>query len=543
MEQKTSYQIYFAWSASSFKGSTAPTIVFIPSSDKWNDFSQRTIFECKVLGAGKRNTFSTTVHLAFLGEEESPVEHVRTLLGKSSQIDSSSLPAFFTMLSDLDAYRRAVSELTRSEALRVLLAINDLVALKTKKLPKWFSQAMASDAFKFSFMRKTQTFFAFHNGSSILQGEEHRVEGGMSKYLRLTFQLPTFENPHELEFEFEPEGKISKRMAVVIGKNGVGKSQALSNLAKSLIRDNQQLRTYDEGRPVVNRLIAISGPGETRTTFPTTRVKSHIPYRRVALDVTRSPANDSGLGQVLIRLARSGERVRGQDRWNLFCSAVSAVLNLDEIFVRRLPNQALRSRKKLTKSTVALSDFRPGSEQARLALWGSIDATAPLCRFIDGEIVPLSSGESTFVRFAAQACLFIENGTLLLFDEPETHLHPNLITQFVGLLDELLKITSSFAVLATHSAYFVREVPRSQVVILKKVNNRIEIVPPRLKTLGADIGAISFFVFGDDLYGRLLEELGKRLGRSRKHPDELLGQLDDELSDEAIMYLRRELSK
>ena len=50
----------------------------------------------------------------------------------------------------------------------------------------------------------------------------------------------------------------------------------------------------------------------------------------------------------------------------------------------------------------------------------------------------------------------------------------------------------------------MREVPRSQVIVLRQdVNNLIEWVTPRLKTLGADIGEISQFVFGDELFGRL----------------------------------------
>ncbi|HXQ38334.1 MAG TPA: AAA family ATPase, partial [Anaerolineales bacterium] len=288
----------------------------------------------------------------------------------------------------------------------------------------------------------------------------------------LRFQLPSFDNPHELEFQFEHESQIYKRIAVIIGKNGVGKSQALSSFARSLIRDDKKLRTQDKARPSVNRLIAISGHGETRTTFPTSRVRSRIPYRKIILDLNSTVQTETGLGTVLIQLARSKEKVREHDRWNLFCNAVSSLLKLDELFVRQR-----RSRPKADSTSeprpIALADFRPTSEQARLALWGRIDPTAALCRFIDGKILPLSSGESTFIRFAAQACLFIENGTLLLVDEPETHLHPNLITQFVGLLDELLKMTSSFAVLATHSAYFVREVPRSQVLILKENGRRI----------------------------------------------------------------------
>ena len=75
-------------------------------------------------------------------------------------------------------------------------------------------------------------------------------------------------------------------------------------------------------------------------------------------------------------------------------------------------------------------------------------------------------GEISFLKFAAQVSLHIENGSLLLLDEPETHLHPNFISRFVSLLDSLLAITGSAAIIATHSAYFVREVFREQVTVL-----------------------------------------------------------------------------
>jgi energy-coupling factor transporter ATP-binding protein EcfA2 len=543
MGKEPAYRIYFAWTASSVRSSSEPTIVFSPTSDKWNDFTHKTNFKCKLLNAPSAPRFSTDVYLAFLSTKDTSVDHVRNLLRKSSKMESSALPAFYTMQLNLEAYRQVVTKLGSKEALEFLVAINDLVALKMKKPPKWFETAVTSKPFTLSFMRSSQTFFAFHNAAYILRGKEQKVESGVSRRLKLRFKLPSFENAHELDLCFEHESKASKRIVIIIGKNGVGKSQALSNLAGSLIRDDERLRTDNEKRPSINRLIAISSPGETRATFPTPRTTNRIPYRRIILGNIQSPRTQAGLGDVLVQLARSGERVRQQERWDLFCDTVSSVIKLDQVFVQvRQPPHDVPSTDLLELSPIPLASFRPHSEQRRLELWGSVDPRADLCRFIDGKEFPLSSGESTFIRFAAQACLYIENGTLLLFDEPETHLHPNLLTQFVGLLDALLKTTSSFAVLATHSAYFVREVPRSQVLILKEpVQRRIEVVTPRLKTLGADIGAISFFVFGDELYGRLLRELGKRLSRSSKEPDVLLEPLEDELSDEAIMFLRREL--
>jgi len=116
------------------------------------------------------------------------------------------------------------------------------------------------------------------------------------------------------------------------------------------------------------------------------------------------------------------------------------------------------------------------------------------------------------LRFAALAGLYVENGSLLLFDEPETHLHPNFISQFVALLDGLLGQTGSAAILATHSVYFVREAVEDQVLVLRSDPDRvITAETPTLKTFGADVGAISYFVFGEDQPSRLALEVEDKI--------------------------------
>lgn len=535
---QTEYSIYFAWTPSNLRAYGKPRIVLSPTQDKWNDFTHRTNFTCALVDA-KVIQFTTNIHLSFLETKETAVDVVRNILQRTSPFESTELPPFYTIQRSLEEYRKIRNILGSEKTFEFLRAINDLVALKTGKLPDWFQEATTSEPFELSFMRNSQTFFAYHNAAYVLKGTEHKEESGISKSLKLKFKLPSFENFHEIDFSFEHEGKVSKRIAVVIGENGVGKSQALANLAKSLLSGDKRLRDARDQRPLVNRLIAISSPGETRGTFPPNRPISQIPYLKVILGGERSGRGQSGFGEILVQLARSEEQVRKQERWDLFARAISSIAKLDEVYVERRRNPPDRE---VLETPIPLSRFQSLSEQARLELLARVSPNSKLYRYINGDLFPLSSGESTFIRFAAQACLYIENGSLLLFDEPETHLHPNLITNFVALLDNLLKMTSSFAILATHSAYFVREVPSAQVIILKQPQRgMIEVIPPRLKTLGADIGAISFFVFGDALYGRLMTDLGKRLSKSSKNPDLLLSQIETELSDEAYMYLRRKV--
>ena len=122
------------------------------------------------------------------------------------------------------------------------------------------------------------------------------------------------------------------------------------------------------------------------------------------------------------------------------------------------------------------------------------------------------------IQFAAQAAASVENGSLLLLDEPETHLHPNYVSQFMDLLQDLLARTRSVAIIATHSAYVLREVPRQRVTVLSRdEDGRILADRPRMQTFGANIDDLSQFVFIDSAvsarYRERLETWGKIEGR------------------------------
>lgn len=161
---------------------------------------------------------------------------------------------------------------------------------------------------------------------------------------------------------------------------------------------------------------------------------------------------------------------------------------------------------------------------------------------LNSNIFPLSSGQLAFIKFLVQACLFVENGTLVLLDEPETHLHPNFISKFVRVLDRLLKLTGSIAIIATHSAYFVREVPKKQVLVFKEdTHGHVDIQNPRLKTFGADVGAISYFVFEDEITNALVEDILENFPKNLDEQTKFLHELKDELSSDVMMYICRKL--
>ena len=53
--------------------------------------------------------------------------------------------------------------------------------------------------------------------------------------------------------------------------------------------------------------------------------------------------------------------------------------------------------------------------------------------------------------------------TLVLIDEPETHLHPPLLSAFVRAMSDLLIDRNGVAIIATHSPVVLQETPRTCV--------------------------------------------------------------------------------
>lgn len=119
--------------------------------------------------------------------------------------------------------------------------------------------------------------------------------------------------------------------------------------------------------------------------------------------------------------------------------------------------------------------------------------------FNKNELIPsLSSGQETFVNLIINILALIKPNSLILIDEPENTLHPNLEVDFIKILQDILIDFDSFAIIATHSSTIVREVPESFVHVIKFDGTGQPLIDsPSIKTFGADIGTITNYVFDD----------------------------------------------
>ncbi|WP_129972599.1 MULTISPECIES: AAA family ATPase [Pseudomonas] len=518
------------------------SVIYIsPGLDKWNDFGYRTKVKILIYLKGQGDV-RVDGYIGFITnspKDLNGVDRLNELLEGGSAVVSPAAMGhdFFTMLPDMESYRRLSREFGVDNAVLILRSINDLVVLgEFKTQANWLALACGSDVFLKSFMRNTESFFAFNNAGSILRGQAYERFRNMSNSLSITFQLAGKLNPHEMLFRFGHDEELPKRIAVVIGENGVGKSQTLGRIVYSAITGSLDLKDADtHQRPTFNRILAFAPTNETGSVFPSDRRKrSRVWYKRFALN--RAGASQRARGRVsdsIIQVLRSEEYLGDFSRWNLFLESLEAINRRQEICLQY---------KDEVGGFVALEELSVNGDERALNIYASIDSRKDPVRVIDGVGYPLSSGEISFLRFAAQASLYVENGSLLLLDEPETHLHPSFISKFVDLLDRLLELTGSAAVIATHSVYFVREVFPEQVSVLR-VNSegRVETPVTALQTFGADVGAISYFVFNEDKPSNLALKVERRLLEIYDQWEELYDDYKDKLSLEVLSSLRRAL--
>lgn len=517
-------------------------IVITPSENTWDDFRIQTFVSIKVTSLKKFSMFEGI--FGFIDQDFDTLREGQNFLSPNGllQLERNKID-FFLVLSKLGHYREFVRVFGSEEASEALCAIHDIAAFKEfggGRADTWFNKVKKTKVFTYSVRRHPEAYFAIFNAGGILRGREANTIGARNVQLAVKYKLVSFTNKHEMLLEFNADKQFKNRVSVLIGENGTGKSQALNRIAKSAINLSENLQDAEGEIALVSRVLALAPTTESGRVFPYNNAKNQSTwYRRFILNKHRSGKGNMTLSEAIIQLVLTDQKIGDLSRWDIFLSSIDAIDNVDQIAFRKHDEVHEGLYQTSKERFIFLSTLDRGKEQLKLEKVAEINENIDLFRVVEGREYPLSSGEASFLRFAGYVCNYIENGSLLLIDEPETHLHPQFISRFMKLLDTLLTLTGSVSVIATHSVYFAREVAEKQVKILKKVqDNRIEVISPRIKTFGADVGRISRYVFGEDKPSINSSELLNEFLKQNLTWEELEERYGNQLSDEFLMHYR-----
>ncbi|WP_156831311.1 AAA family ATPase, partial [Arhodomonas aquaeolei] len=188
-------------------------------------------------------------------------------------------------------------------------------------------------------------------------------------------------------------------------------------------------------------------------------------------------------------------------------------------------------------------------------------AEMDLCRLGDVHSEDPSEGKNTFKRKAAQ--LFermsaghasvlltvtrlveaVEEKTLVLIDEPESHLHPPLLSAFTRALSDLLVNRNGVAIVATHSPVVLQEVPKSCVSIIRRSRLTSEVDEPEIETFAENVGVLTREVFGLEVSKSGFHDLLAQSVEEGKGFEEIEEEYRNRLGFEGKALLRAILSE
>jgi len=373
----------------------------------------------------------------------------------------TDLPANFQQLDEtycslgqsVDYYRALAATGARGDG--ILQALNDIS--RNPRLGQTFS---GDQAFKTSLLREAEAFAIWNEGrpaSDVLLQTKREIR------FHMECRLPGATGPHKLDLQFGDGNGIPDQCVAIIGKNGTGKTQLLRKLADSLCADDSSV-TFSPQRPRFTRVLTVSYSAFDDFRKPKALGRGSYEYCGIY--------NESGR---LMTLGKQSEIVRE---------------SLGKI-------QRLR-REQVWESAVGKALFSRAADACAAARKGE-----PAQR--------LGSGELLLLAVLTRVVASIEPQSLVLFDEPELHLHPNAVSGLVQALYDLLEKYNSTAIIATHSPLVLQQIPSKYVRVLDRAGDEPLVRHLAIESFGENLTAITediFFAGGEETrYRRVLESL------------------------------------
>ncbi|WP_216353549.1 AAA family ATPase [Burkholderia cenocepacia] len=154
----------------------------------------------------------------------------------------------------------------------------------------------------------------------------------------------------------------------------------------------------------------------------------------------------------------------------------------------------------------------------------------------------LSSGQSILVHFVTALLAWIQPNSLVLFDEPETHLHPNAVANLFLVLSRILDEFDSYAVVATHSPVVIQEIPAKRVLMFEREQNVTVAHSLQFETFGESVTELTKHVFETievkSVYRQTLKDLAWD-----ETAEEVMARFEHGLSLNAQAYLLAQYGK
>ncbi len=478
--------------------------------DHWNDYSFVTMFDVLAFDELGSPHDLGAVKIGFLGQT---IEV--TTYSAMPQTFGALDPQFFSVGIDV-GYYLALSKCSDNFRVELLSGLRD-VALDARAL----DMARNEKVFQTSLLRSL--------GVNTITDQYQRILDGGVPLTDFSFRFT--QSPaeklagYQLEFHVKATSTPSTNIHAIIGRNGVGKTTILNNMTNAITGigtgsffEKDSVFTYTSiERDYFSGLVSISFSAFDPFNPPADQPdpSKGTCYFYVGL---KSVADESGAllksqndlaGELVESLGVCLSEPARSKRW------LEAIKNLesDDNFAEMDLGQ--------------LAELRDAALEQR--------ARSLLKRMSSGHAIVLL----TITKLVAR----VDEKTLVLFDEPESHLHPPLLSALIRSLSRLLANRNAIAIIATHSPVVLQEIPKSCVWKISRSGLASACQRPEAETFGENVGVLTREVFGLEVsksgFSALLSAEAER---SRSY-EQALEAFDGQLGMEGRAILRSIMHK
>jgi ABC-type multidrug transport system ATPase subunit len=442
---------------------------FALTKDNWDDFGHKVQFQLAYIDEDQHETRVGAVKILQSHERASGAFEVATRTTLPDRF--KELGENFISLGQEDGYYKILHRLVGSRAVDVLIALRDIAWR-----PELSHPYEPTSAFRNAMMREGGSLRARRFGRAWVLGEK-TIEKPDFEY---ECQFDGADGPIHMALKFDGEDLVPGRVVGIIGRNAVGKTRALAQLAEDLAHVARKSAEgiaernsrFPAGRPLFTRIIAISYSAFDRFRRPSKSGPSSYVYCGIRSE--KGTLSRIALGEAYLK---NRQRIKALDREDEWAKYIEQIL---------------------------------GEHGVDLSSDGDVSSSAS-----EGSLLAhLSSGQAILCHFTTALLSWIQPNTLVLFDEPETHLHPNGVGSLFLILSKILKTYDSFAVIATHSPVVLQEIPAKRVLMFRRSGNSTVAEALGLESFGESVTELTRHVFEtveiESLYKRTLKKLASR---------------------------------
>ncbi|WPZ34520.1 AAA family ATPase [Thalassobaculum sp. OXR-137] len=526
--------------------------------DNWNDYSFRTLYGLYYNPEGDDSELVYIGGVKILRRGQTAADPLQV----NDPFDYLG-PEFCSVGTSLDYYER-LSNIRPSDRHEIVTALNDVIANSQLSVefmaePGWEKSLFRDNSEWERFLDDATA--VFNNTSGQLPDISTEFSFRPSKAsdeLNLNFDAPEpkmYSAPYRRVGPSRKEVLLPRRIVALIGRNGSGKSTLLARLAHVAFaskdaRMSPSIRAMGKLTPPdLNffRVITVSYSAFDNFTVPGLDARDK---RQQSLEIERGQGRFvyCGLRDIaeearenLAYDAYESHRIREAPRQNelghqrkTYLKSIDKLADEFDALVKRIKSTGRRSLFQAALEPIFVDpSFSQLSELEPVEL---LDDN-PRQTFMD-----CSTGHKIALHVVASLVANATRKSLVLFDEPETHLHPPLAAALMHSLRIILEETNAFCIAATHSPVVVQETLARHVRIVTRSGDEMQFSNPRLETFGENLGVLTYDIFGLTVADTDFHEVLNLLVKGTEEIEEIDTLFDPGLSTQARAYILSKLA-